>query len=516
MIAPAADNGPSLMLIEGSLTAIAFAVAFALPRLGSAWFTPIERAFSRLAARKRLSVLLVGVTALLARLAILPFCPIPLPFVQDDFSFLLAAKTFALGRLVNPMPAMWVHFESIQVTVQPTYVSMYFPAQGLILAAGKVLFGHPWFGLLIVNALMCAAFTWMLQAWLPPRWALLGGTIAILRIALFSYWINTYSGGGSIAALGAALLLGGLPRFIRHTRFRDALLMALGVSILALSRPYEGLLLCLLAAALIAHWLSFGERRPPVALVLRRTALPLAVVMAAVAWLGYYDYRAFGNPRTLPYTVDRAEYAAAPYSRQSPQSCASAGSAATADAPCNTSTASSVFAPDPAHPSAAKRNAESQPLKLVSGSHPPADTPASARPAPLHQLRSLPSGSRTPNPARRRRDRPIRLHRNLKSARMQRINQRSSSCSSGSPPVHTTNRFRAESPAATSRDQPPPPALRRLKLPPPTPSTPTKSVSQNLQIAVARSASRPDHKIASRKPAEHRRAPACAPSPCSV
>jgi len=313
MIAPAADNGPSLMLIEGSLTAIAFAVAFALPRLGSAWFTPIERAFSRLAARKRLSVLLVGVTALLARLAILPFCPIPLPFVQDDFSFLLAAKTFALGRLVNPMPAMWVHFESIQVTVQPTYVSMYFPAQGLILAAGKVLFGHPWFGLLIVNALMCAAFTWMLQAWLPPRWALLGGIIAILRIALFSYWINTYSGGGSIAALGAALLLGGLPRFIRHTRFRDALLMALGVSILALSRPYEGLLLCLLAAALIAHWLSFGERRPPVALVLRRTALPLAVVMAAVAWLGYYDYRAFGNPRTLPYTVDRAEYAAAPY-----------------------------------------------------------------------------------------------------------------------------------------------------------------------------------------------------------
>ncbi|HXR40261.1 MAG TPA: hypothetical protein VN776_14270 [Terracidiphilus sp.] len=313
MVTPSPDNGPSMMLIEGSLTAIAFAIAFALPRLGSSWFARIERAFSQFARRKRLSVLAVGAAALLLRLAILPFCPIPLPFVQDDFSFLLAANTFALGRLTNPTPAMWVHFESIQITMQPTYMSMYFPAQGLILGAGKVLLGHPWFGLLLINALMCAAFCWMLQAWLPPKWALLGGVIAILRIGLFSYWINTYSGGGSVAALGAALLLGGLPRFIRHTRHRDALLMAVGVSLLALSRPYEGLLLCLLAAVLLARSIFFGKRRPSVVLVLRRTALPLAVVLAAVAWLAYYDYRAFGNLRTLPYTVDRAEYAAAPY-----------------------------------------------------------------------------------------------------------------------------------------------------------------------------------------------------------
>jgi hypothetical protein len=307
------DTNPSLMLIEGALTVVAFAMTFALPSVGSLWFGSIERVFTRLAQKRALSVALVGATALLLRLAILPFSPIPLPFVQDDFSFLLAANTFALGRLTNPTPAMWTHFESIQITLQPTYMSMYFPMQGLILAAGKVLLGHPWFGLLIVNALMCAALCWMLQAWLPPTWALLGGVIALLRIALFSYWINTYSGGGSVAALGAALLLGGLPRFMRARRYRDALWMGMGISILALSRPYEGLLLCLAVGFVLARWIFVGDKRPGLGLVAKRAALPLAIIVGSVAWLGFYDYRAFGNPLTPPYSVDRAEYAAAPY-----------------------------------------------------------------------------------------------------------------------------------------------------------------------------------------------------------
>ena len=314
MVAPSnPENSASLMLIEGGLTVIAFAAAFALPRIGASWFARIEKSFANLARKKRLSVFLAGASAFLIRLAILPICPIPLPFVQDDFSFLLAANTFAAGHLTNPAPHLWTHFESIQITLQPTYMSMYFPAQGLILAAGKALFGHPWFGLLCVNALMCAALCWMLQAWLPPSWALLGGIIAVLRIALFSYWINTYSGGGSIAALGAALLLGALPRFLRTPRLRYSLLMAVGISILALSRPYEGLLLCIPIGFVLARWVFFSKRRPSAALVFRTAALPLAVILAAVAWLGYYDYRAFGNPLTPPYSVDRAEYAAAPY-----------------------------------------------------------------------------------------------------------------------------------------------------------------------------------------------------------
>lgn len=310
---PAPEHGVSLVMIEGGLTAIVLAASFAFPGLGSPFFSRIERIFAKLARRKNLSVAAVGAGALLLRLAILPFCPAPLPFIPDDFSFLLAADTFASGRLTNPTPAMWTHLESVHITMKPTYMSMYFPAQGLVLAAGKVLMGHPWYGVLCMSALMCAALCWMLQAWLPPGWALLGGILAILRLDLFSYWTSTYSGGGSIAALGGALILGALPRFMKNARLRYAMLMALGAVLLATSRPFEGIMLCLPVAAILFRWALSGSLRPPAAILMRRAALPMLLIVAAGAWMGDYNYRAFGSPLTPPYTVNRATYAIAPY-----------------------------------------------------------------------------------------------------------------------------------------------------------------------------------------------------------
>lgn len=312
LLASAPENHPSLIMIEGSLTAIAIAVSFAWPRLGSRYFSRLERICLRIARRQGLSVAVVGAAALLLRLAVLPLFPIPQPFIPDDFSFLLSADTFASGRLANPSPPMWVHFETIHVTMKPTYASMYFPAQGLVLAAGRLLTGHPWFGMLAMTALMCAAICWMLQAWLPPGWALLGGLLAVLRLGLFSYWINTYS-GGAIAAFAGALVLGAMPRFMRGARMRHGMLLALGVILLAISRPYEGLLLCLPVAIVLSRWAFSGKNTPPPRVLMRRAALPVLLIFAAGAWMGYYDYRAFGSPLTPPYKIDRATYAVAPY-----------------------------------------------------------------------------------------------------------------------------------------------------------------------------------------------------------
>jgi hypothetical protein len=313
MVLSSHSSSPTLLILEFSLTAFTLLVCFGWPGIGEGFFRRVERWFGRLARRKSLSVLVVGLSVVVLRLALLPLYPIPIPFATDDFSFLLAADTFLHGRLTNPTPAMWIHFETIHVTMKPTYMTMYFPGEALILAAGKALLGNWWLGSLLVSALMCAALCWMLQAWLPANWALLGGFLAVLRLGLFSYWTNAYHAAGSLAALGGALVLGGMPRLMKTGRMRLAIPMALGAGILVLTRPYEGLLLCLPVAVVLGRWALKGEKRPAAAALMRGAVLPTAIVVATVLWLGYYDYRAFGSPTTLPYTVDRNAYAIAPY-----------------------------------------------------------------------------------------------------------------------------------------------------------------------------------------------------------
>lgn len=276
-------------------------VAWRAPRLGDRWFGAVERAASRLAQRKRTAVLVVFLAAIVTRLALCWVIPIPVPAVHDEFSYLLQADTFAHGRLTNPPHPLWIFFNTFHVLPHPTYMSIFPPGQGWALAIGQLI-GHPWIGVLLSMAAMCAAMTWMMQGWLPPRWALLGAVLVLLRIHLFSYWLESYW-GGAVAAIGGALVIGAFPRIIKRQRTRDALLMGIGAGLLANSRPLEGFLFCIPVAVALVAWL-FSQRSPSVTVTGPRVLLPLLCVLGiTLAFVLYDNWRVTDNPFVLPHAL---------------------------------------------------------------------------------------------------------------------------------------------------------------------------------------------------------------------
>jgi hypothetical protein len=296
-----------LLLIEFCFIALLLPLAFIAPRMMDSWFKTVEYWAFRLAARRRLAVLTVLFLALGMRLAVLPVEPIPVPGIHDEFGYLLSGDTVAHGRLTNPTHPMWVHFESMTIIEQPTYSSAFFPAQGLFLALGQILFRHPFWGVWLSTGLMCAAICWALQAWMPPAWAFLGGFLSIIHLGTFTYWANSYW-GGSVAALGGALVLGAFPRIRRYQRICDAVVMGVGLALLANSRPYEGLFYSVAILIALAAWM-LGKASPPLRFSTRQVLLPLVAVMALnFGLMGYYFWRTTGNPFRPPYLVDATSY----------------------------------------------------------------------------------------------------------------------------------------------------------------------------------------------------------------
>lgn len=246
--------------------------------------------------------LAIGVLAGGMRLLLLPFMGIPYPVKIDEFCYLLASDTFAHGRLTNPPHKLWMFFESLNVLQLPTYSSKYPPAQGLVMAAGQVIAGHPWFGVWLSMTMACALFYWTLAQWAPRRWALFGAILAISRWGIFSYWMNSYW-GGAVAAIGGCLALGSIPRLRRRPGISGALLLGAGLAILAATRPYEG---AVLGSVIVGTW---ALRKPE----FRAQILPLAAMLAVLAGaMAYFNWRVTGEPLRMPYAAYERQYATVP------------------------------------------------------------------------------------------------------------------------------------------------------------------------------------------------------------
>lgn len=245
-----------------------------------------------------LPLVLLAVRALL-----LPWKPVPLPYVPDEWSHRLLADTLLAGRFANPPHPLWPFFETIHVLPLPSYASMYLPGPALILAAGQFLFGSHFAGVLLGCVLMTVASLWALRAWLPPFWAWWGTALIAGKVLLNGsangYWINSYWGGAP-GALGGAMVLGAAGRIRSRPSVWLGLIYGAGLVLLGMTRPLEGAVM----GAAVTLWLLARDGRR-----LFRPALGATITLALGAlFLTQFCRAVTGDPWQLPYFANQQRY----------------------------------------------------------------------------------------------------------------------------------------------------------------------------------------------------------------
>src|SRR6266849_6077044 len=240
----------------------------------------LEPRARKFAERTGWCMLLLAALPVALRVLLLPNHPFPSPNVADDFSYVLLADTLSHFRLTNPTHPMHQFFETFFVLQEPSYSSIFPIGQGLVLAFGRMIFGHPWAGVALSVAALCSLCYWMLRAWATPGWALAGGLMAAFQFGPLNQWVNSYWGGAVSAAAGC-LVFGSLPRLRQGGRTRDAALLGLGLGLQLLTRPYESILLVLSVVLfflpVLRDWRRFA-RAAAVAVLAAMPAVALTVL----------------------------------------------------------------------------------------------------------------------------------------------------------------------------------------------------------------------------------------------
>ncbi len=258
------------------------------------------------------------VAVLIASLPTL-FTSAPSPIIEDEWGYLLSADTFAEGRLTNETHELWQQFETIHQFHEPSYQSKYPPGQALLLALGQIL-GHPILGVWIGVALMVASIIWMLRAWMPTRWAWVGGWVVTCQYVVigqpfltgtFGYWSQSYW-GGALAAAGGALVFGAAARIQKEAKASSAIALAAGLMILANTRPMEGLLASLIPCLMVLVWF-LRQRGGEFKVAMKKVVLPAMMVLTpGFAFMGYYNHRVTGDALEMPWNTHYEQYCVFP------------------------------------------------------------------------------------------------------------------------------------------------------------------------------------------------------------
>ena len=264
------------------------------------WRPWVEKLVNIIAPRTIWCMTALAILPVALRLALLRNHPVPVADMYDEFGHLLVADTLRHFRLANPAHPFCRFFETFFVLQQPTYSSIYPPGQGIALAAGWLIFGLPWAGVLISTAALCSLSYWMLRGWTTAPWALAGGILAVFEFGPLSQWMNSYW-GGSFAAAAGCLVFGALPRLRVNPNVKNAALLGLGFALHFLARPYESIFL---AAAVLGFLLLW----PPKVNRLGLACAAAMMVLPAIGLMLLQNKRVTGVWFELPYSLSQYQY----------------------------------------------------------------------------------------------------------------------------------------------------------------------------------------------------------------
>jgi hypothetical protein len=300
---PGWQNGVSRVV----MTLACIALAYRLLGNRPGWLARTRARFIRLSERPLLPYLLTAGLAL-GLCAALEALHRPVPYIHDEFGYLLGADTFLHGRVANPTHPLWPFFESFHLVHVPHYVTKYPAGPSLVLALGYWLFGDPLVGVWLGYAAAQVGLLWLLRGYLPRHWAWAGSLVWTVHSKLLVTWGLSYW-GGALAMLGGCLLWGAVPRLSRRPHVGDALALVTGLLILANSRPFEGALTAVPAAGALGYFFWKSNAKPS---WLGRVVVPAGLLLAlGLVAMGTYNARITGSPTKLPYTLYGDQYESA-------------------------------------------------------------------------------------------------------------------------------------------------------------------------------------------------------------
>lgn len=257
-----------------------------------------------------LSVLGVGLVAFVIAAATSWICPF-VPRIHDEFSYLLAADTLLHGRLANPTPEVWQPFQSFHILLEPSYASKYPLGISAVLALGWAVFGTPISGCWISAGICAVSVSWMLAGVTSRRWALIGGLLIGFHPAMQVTWSQSLMSGW-LTASGSTLLVGAVFRLRRQFRVDAAGVGGLGIALLALTRPFEGLVATLISAAVLWQLWHGVELKRKLLSAFKFASVAAVPVSIALFFIGMQNLAVTGSIRTMPYQVHEQMYGVAP------------------------------------------------------------------------------------------------------------------------------------------------------------------------------------------------------------